>query len=231
MSKDDLAKEGFLDPIISTASCQLLSQGAEARVWSGEFLGRPVILKQRFKKKYRHPVLDKHLNHSRLKQEVRSLLKARKLGIPTPVLYDVELEASTIYMERIAGCSVKELLKKGMSPADRHSLGRKIGQLLATMHDGSLVHGDLTTSNMLVRSDSQDLVMIDFGLSSISGLAEDKAVDLYVLERAFNSAHATSVDMYDAVLEAYKQHSRQWCPTLNKLADVRMRGRKRVMVG
>ena len=48
-------------------------------------------------------------------QEVRSLLKARKLGILTPVLCDVELEASTIYMESVAGFSVKELLKKGMS--------------------------------------------------------------------------------------------------------------------
>ena len=38
-------------------------------------------------------------------------------------------------------------------------------------------------------------MLIDFGLSFISTIPEDKAVDLYVLERAFNSAHATSIDM------------------------------------
>lgn len=83
----------FTEPIVCTSSCELISQGAEAvscstvslfkdnstlassstsgflqRVWSGEFLGRPVILKQRFNKQYRHPKLDSKLNTNRLKQ-------------------------------------------------------------------------------------------------------------------------------------------------------------------
>lgn len=99
------------------------------------------------------------------------------------------------------------------------------------MHDGGLIHGDLTTSNMMLCDGSRHLVLIDFGLSALSGIPEDKAVDLYVLERAFNSLHADSADMFEAIMAAYKQHSKQWSATWNKLADVRLRGRKRVMVG
>ena len=58
------------------------------------------------------------------------------------------------------------------------------------MHEAKIVHGDLTTSNMLLRnSQPNHLVMIDFGLSYTTSLAEDMAVDLYVLERAILSTH------------------------------------------
>jgi tRNA A-37 threonylcarbamoyl transferase component Bud32 len=64
------------------------------------------------------------------------------------------------------------------------------------MHDAAITHGDLTTSNILVRQplaaagsnageaedggivSLADLVMIDFGLGGTQPLAEDKAVDL-----------------------------------------------------
>ena len=64
-----------------------------------------------------------------------------------------------------------------------------------------------------------------------STLAEDKAVDLYVLERAVTAAHPDQKGVFEAILAAYKAASRQWCPTLNRFADVRARGRKRAMVG
>lgn len=44
-------------------------------------------------------------------QEVRSILRARKLGVPTPVLYYVEHDAASIYMEKVQGVSVKEALQ------------------------------------------------------------------------------------------------------------------------
>eukprot|EP00798_Chlamydomonas_sp_ICE-L_P015006 gene15006-21074_t len=126
-----------LEPIIKLENCKLVSQGAEARVFETTFLGRPTILKQRFNKKYRHPVLDLKLTTMRLKQEVRSLMRARKIGVLVPAPYFVELEANSIYMEQIVGHSVAELMKS-------------IGKSIAAMHDGGLIHGDLTTSNMMV---------------------------------------------------------------------------------
>ncbi|EIE22357.1 kinase-like protein [Coccomyxa subellipsoidea C-169] len=227
------SKSIFEDPIIDLQTCQLVSQGAEAKLWKGVYLGRPTIVKQRFNKKYRHSTLDTKLTLSHLHalQEVRSILRARKLGVPTPVLYFVEHEASAIYMELVQGCSVKAALLEGkLSEEERHALLREIGRVVALLHDGGMVHGDLTTSNMLLKGNSS-LVLIDFGLSSNTTLPEDKAVDLYVLERAFTSAHAASGNLFKDILASYRQHSRMWCPTLNKFAEVRMRGRKRTMVG
>lgn len=62
------------------------------------------------------------------------------------------------------------------------------------MHDAAVVHGDLTTSNILVKDAPGteagfEIVLIDFGLAAMQPNVEDKAVDLYVLERAFTSTH------------------------------------------
>ena len=78
------------------------------------------------------------------------------------------------------------------------------------------------------------VVVIDFGMASHTTLAEDRAVDLYVLERALAAAHAgdgAADALFDAVKAAYRHHARCWCAVLNKFAEVRLRGRKRSMVG
>ena len=203
------------------------------RIWQGTFLGRDIILKERFHKRYRHPTLDSKLTSQRLRQEVRSMLRSRKLGVPTPAVYNVDADTSTIYMELVNGQSLKAALNSTVDDDlnNQLELVRTMGRLVARLHDGNLVHGDLTTSNVMVVTDT-NLVFIDFGLSFFSTVAEDKAVDLYVLERAFTSAHASTGDeLFAACLEAYKKTSRYWCSTLNKFAEVRMRGRKRSMVG
>ncbi|KAG6896190.1 hypothetical protein C0992_009763 [Termitomyces sp. T32_za158] len=117
-----------------------------------------------------------------------------------------------------------------------------IGIQLARMHTADVVHGDLTTSNMMLRHPSSftpddpdtptELVLIDFGLSFVSSLVEDKAVDLYVLERAFSSTHPDSEPLFAAVLAAYsKELGKDWPAINRRLDDVRLRGRKRSMVG
>lgn len=90
-------------------------------------------------------------------------------------------------------------------------LMKMIGNVLATMHLSQIVHGDLTTSNMMLRplprqSSTGDLAtppceiaLIDFGLSSHSNVPENLAVDLYVLERAFASTHPTSEVWFQGV--------------------------------
>mmetsp|Transcript_35897 Transcript_35897/g.85132 ORF Transcript_35897/g.85132 Transcript_35897/m.85132 type:complete len:161 (-) Transcript_35897:787-1269(-) len=160
------------------------------------------------------------------------MLRARKMGIRTPVVYLVEHEAHTIYMEFVEGRSVKDTVRSDELPAEQTSgLMVQIGEAVAKMHDGGLIHGDLTTSNLIVEATNGQLVVIDFGLSFNSTIPEDKAVDLYVLERAFTSAHSDKPHLFQEVLEAYRQKTRQWIPTMKKFAEVRMRGRKRSMVG
>ncbi|KAH3772947.1 hypothetical protein DPMN_174294 [Dreissena polymorpha] len=113
-------------------------------------------------------------------------------------------------------------------------LAKKIGRLLGKMHAGKVIHGDLTTSNMLLRGDPEnlDIVMIDFGLSFSEGLPEDKGVDLYVFERALLSTHPNTEELFTEVMESYRQENGEEAQeVIGKLDEVRMRGRKRTMVG
>ncbi|XP_073145193.1 uncharacterized protein [Henckelia pumila] len=213
----------------------LIQQGAEARVFESTFVGRRSIVKERFSKKYRHPSLDSKLTLKRLNAEARCMTKARKLGVSTPGLYAVDPMLNTLTFEFVEGPSVKDILLnfglQGIVEERLDDIAAQIGDAIGKIHDGGLVHGDLTTSNMLIRNSSNQLVLIDFGLSFTSTLPEDKAVDLYVLERALLAMHSSCGNVMEKILNAYRKSSKQWSSTLNKLAQVRQRGRKRTMVG
>ncbi len=115
-----------------------------------------------------------------------------------------------------------------------------------------IIHGDLTTSNLMLRTQKPlmtngdgsetghgetakllegEVVLIDFGLASQSTQDEDRAVDLYVLERAFGSTHPRAESLFGEVLKAYGESFRGANVVLKRLEDVRMRGRKRSMLG
>jgi len=129
----------------------------------------------------------------------------------------------------------------------------KIGSAVGRMHEVGIVHGDLTTSNLMLRplsglqqngfnanglhvqrdgeSLEGEIVLIDFGLAGQSIQDEDKAVDLYVLERAFGSTHPEAEDGFQEVLNVYGQSYKGASVVLKRLEEVRMRGRKRSMLG
>uniref|UniRef100_A0A7N2KLQ4 non-specific serine/threonine protein kinase n=1 Tax=Quercus lobata TaxID=97700 RepID=A0A7N2KLQ4_QUELO len=193
------------------------------------------------------------------------MTKARRLGVSTPVLYSVDPVLHTLTFEYVEGPSVKDILLEfgshGIIVEQLDDIALQIGDAIGKLHDGGLIRGDLTTSNMLLKSGTNQLVLIDFGLSFTSTLPEDKAVDLYVLEQALLSMHSScgnvaiesnfhssividfmnstilvqlfhvDVLIMDRILAAYRKSSKQWSSTLNKLAQVRQRGRKRTMVG
>lgn len=122
-----------------------------------------------------------------------------------------------------------------------------IGAAAGRMHEVGVVHGDLTTSNILLRPNFKstqeqtqdwandslegDVVLIDFGLAEQSTSTEDRAVDLYVLERAFGSTHPRTEGLFREVLRAYGESYKSAKITLKKLEEVRMRGRKKIMIG
>lgn len=213
----------------------LIQQGAEARVYRSDFFGRPTIIKQRFVKSYRVPSLDQKLTHRRMNQEVRSMARCRKNGIRAPAVYHLDMKERSIYMEDIVeGISLKEFIRsvdRSTGTETLSGLMQNIGKILAKMHDCDVVHGDLTTSNMIYFPEKQELTLIDFGLSSVSALAEDKGVDLYVLERAFLSTHPNTEELFQELLQSYCKASKGAKGVIAKLDEVRMRGRKRTMVG
>jgi len=118
-------------------------------------------------------------------------------------------------------------------------LGTEIGKIIGMMHASNIIHGDLTTSNILVHSASQltaenklNISLIDFGLSHVDTSTEDKGVDLYVLERAITSTHSSIPWFFDVILKSYQDsNTHDGDKTMEKFEEVRLRGRKRTMVG
>ncbi|KAF9050785.1 hypothetical protein BDZ89DRAFT_1107997 [Hymenopellis radicata] len=230
-----------------------IAQGAEAKVYKTSLGSTPILLKYRFSKQYRHPSLDVSLTRARLAGEARALLKCLRSGVNVPGVRMADVKDGVLGLEWIDGCSVRKLLP-GAEPEDDdeqrpifeslddygtsiEGLMSLIGTEIAKMHLADIIHGDLTTSNMMLRCPGRrglpsSLYLIDFGLSYVSSLVEDKAVDLYVLERAFSSTHPESEPMFSSVLEAYEEKmGKEWPAVKRRLDDVRLRGRKRSMVG
>jgi len=173
-------------------------------------------------------------------QEMRSMEKCRRAGLRVPALYLVDIESRKIFLEYIEGITVKSYIIQEAT-VDFDFLSSLIGQTIAKMHDANIIHGDLTTSNMMLTlrnsdtigngSNNFDLVMIDFGLSFISSSIEDKAVDLYVLERAFLSTHPNSESVFTKILSDYEMFSKNAVNVIKRLDEVRMRGRKKIAFG
>jgi len=212
-------------------------QGAEARLYATTFLGQKAVVKERFSKKYRHPDLDVKLTSDRHKAEARALLKCKQIGVACPTLYMADQEQHLLIMQQLEGKTAREAVDQGIAEADVKQLSRiakLIGSTVAKLHQNHLIHGDITTSNLLIQEDGENtkLAVIDFGLSFQEGVAEDKGVDLYVLERAFLSTHPNTEKLFAEVLEAYSADAgAASAEVLKKFEEIRMRGRKRTMLG
>lgn len=213
----------------------LITQGAEGRVFSAKYLGKNVIIKHRFKKTYRHPDLDNYITRERIKAEVKSLVRCRMVGINVPALYDVNLHASEIVMENIDAIQARKFIyERKPDSSEVLNIGKEIGGVLAKLHGNDIVHGDLTTSNILIKlsSEKPTVYLIDFGLSYVSEKIEDKAVDLYVLERAVLSTHPDSDGLLKILWDSYReQGGKKANSVLLKLEEVRTRGRKKLCFG
>lgn len=230
----------------------LITQGAEGRLYKTTYLlpSLPCALKYRLPKPYRHPVLDQRLTRQRIIAEARILAKCRREGLAVPAVYAVEEASGCLYIEWVEGEPVRASLNRWLrehagedagASAEVKALMRRVGRAVGRLHQIGVVHGDLTTSNMMMRPPrggdgaagilDGDIVMIDFGLASQGIHDEDRAVDLYVLERAFGSTHPRAEVLFDELLEGYKETFKQAQISLRKLEEVRLRGRKRSMIG
>jgi Kae1-associated kinase Bud32 len=196
--------------------------GAEAKLDSSIWMGREVVLKQRVVKSYRHPQLDRSLQTFRIKNEVRLMLEARKAGIAVPIIYSVDIPQNRIVMEEIPGTRVKDALLS--LPDDQaRRICTMIGEIAAKLHTNDIVHGDLTTSNMLL--DGDRIVLIDFSLGQKTSEMEDKGVDMHLLEEAFHSAHHARSELYEVVKESYVRTYAKGEEILRKVKEIEKRGR------
>ncbi|KAI1486571.1 putative MNORI-2 protein [Biscogniauxia mediterranea] len=227
----------------------------------------PCALKYRPPKAWRHAALDARLTRQRILAEARVLCKCRREGVRVPAVYGVDEAAGWLAMEWVPGPAARARINELLGDSNNSSsssgnpnheepetgeeekeekendpelvdLLRRIARAVGGLHRVGVVHGDLTTSNMMVRQrekdeeEEEEIVIIDFGLASQSASDEDRAVDLYVLERAFASTHPRAEALFARVLEAeYARAFRQAPLVLRKLEEVRLRGRKRSMLG
>ncbi|QLH74468.1 MAG: Kae1-associated serine/threonine protein kinase [Methanomassiliicoccales archaeon] len=201
---------------------EVIRRGAEAEIRKDVWMGRDVIVKSRVPKAYRHPDLDSSLRASRTKNEARLIQEARRLGVPTPIIYDVDVIGSEMVMQEVKGPRVKDLLESAEEP-ERVDLCREIGRLVALLHKGSMTHGDLTTSNMIF---SEGRVwFIDFSLGGKNATVEEMGVDLHLLKEAFQSAHSGMLHLFDVILASYSEHFDKAPEVIRKIKDIEDRGR------
>ena len=192
-------------------SDDLIAKGAESNIVKSSYLGEKAVLKDRIVKNYRIPEIDNKIRRARCKLEARLLSDAKRAGVVTPVLYDVDLENKSILMEEIDGVMVKDIIDE--------DLAFRMGENISRLHGADIIHGDITTSNIMLRDDQ--LVFIDFGLGRHSNLDEDKAVDLLVLKKSLQSIdYNLAVKYFDCVLRGYGNES-----IINTISDIESRGR------
>ncbi len=200
---------------------RLIQRGAEAVLFLRKQEGEDVLVKERVRKGYRIPELDKRIRSQRTRGEAKLLGMARRVGVNTP--RTLETGDSSIVMEWLDGRRVKDCLN-GLPENERLEVYSLMGETVGRLHEGGIIHGDLTTSNMILKDGG--LFLIDFGLGKFSKKVEDQAVDLYVLYEALRSTHFIRLkEAWTNVLKAYNQKYSNAQQVLGRLKKIESRRR------
>ena len=204
---------------------KLIYKGAEAEIYLQDWHGELAIRKSRIPKPYRVLELDESIRRTRTAHEANMMQAVRKLGVPVPTIQHIDPEFTTIIMDYVTGPTLKEELYK-LSTSKRRERCNSLGSILGLMHEGGIIHGDMTISNVL--SEDGNLHMIDFGLGDLSRELEGKGVDLLLLHRAMKSTHyAFHSVLFNAFLKGYGRTvgEKRAKETLLKMREVEKRGR------
>lgn len=180
---------------------QLLYKGAEADVVRGRWQGLDAVFKVRKPLTYRLPVLDSAIRRQRTIREAQMIHLAKGAGVAAPFLFYVDAPAATLVMEYVHGVRVKDLVAS-MSKEEAEEVFRKFGRDVAKLHSVGIMHGDLTTANVVRRGAT--LVFLDFGLSIRTSRVEDHAVDLRLIKETLVGAHPEASQLaLEALLRGY----------------------------
>lgn len=216
----------LLRDVVELKDAEVISVGAEAVLIKGVYAGEQVVAKFRVPKSYRHRELDRYLRESRTVLESRILSKSYMIGVPVPQIVFVAAEDGLILVEYVRGKKLKDIIERGGRRAKEyfHEIGRNVGLL----HSYGIIHGDLTTSNIIVREETREPVLIDFGLSFFSIKDEDRGVDIHLFLRALESTHPSlSSEFFSEFLKGYEnvRGRRETEKILKKVKNIRSRGR------
>jgi Kae1-associated kinase Bud32 len=204
---------------------KILYQGAEAEIRLSNYMDQVVVQKRRIRKSYRIKNIDDRLISYRTKEEAKLMVAARNHGVAIPIIYDVDLENGTITMEYLKGKRIKDIFNN-LGTAERARICKKIGESIAKLHNHDIIHGDITTSNMILLDDK--IHFIDFGLGEKNTEVEAKGVDLHVLMEAIESTHSRYSKCFEYVLEGYKKELKQDAnAVIKKIEEIVNRGRYR----
>jgi Kae1-associated kinase Bud32 len=209
--------------------------GAEALIELIDWHGKKAIRKTRIRKAYRDEKLDNRLRFKRTREETEILYHAKLLGVDCPVFYFADPQRFEIIMEFVEGTLLRDLVES--TPYSKEKIGeirslseitRVLGKYAAKLHTGDLIHGDLTTKNVILTKEHR-LVLIDFGLSFVSSRIEDKAEDLHLLKQAFRSTvnPMQADNLFEKVMEGYASVSgEETCRRLRtQIREIEKRGR------
>jgi len=195
----------------------MIKQGAEAKL----FLEKDVIIKERIKKNYRISQIDEKIRKSRTRQESTLLSEARRAGVFTPNIFDVS--TYKIKMEYVDGNRIKELFYK----SDEKTIKKMcfgIGESIGKLHRAGIIHGDLTTSNMILKD--KKIFFIDFGLGFFSKKIEDQGTDLKLLKEALRSTHFKILKIcWENIIKGYSKEYKDAKKVLEKVKEIERRAR------
>jgi len=204
----------------------LVKKGAEANLHLEEWQGRKVIMKRRMPKAYRLPQLDSVVRTHRTLHEPMLIHRAKEAGVPTPTIYMVDPAESNIIMQYIEGTQVKQILNT-LPLSEKLRICHSIGASIGCLHKHGIIHGDLTTSNMVVTPLGK-IYFVDFGLGEHTEESEARGVDLHLMKRALQSTHHKSAKKcFEAILAGYTESvgKETAAEILKKIQEIERRGR------
>ena len=205
---------------------KLIKKGAEADIYRIKWNNSNAILKIRKPKEYRNTQLDLKIRKQRTIKESQIISEVKSFGIPTPLVYNVNIKKCQIIMQEILGKPIHDL-----SDSEIIQKSKEIGKLVGIMHKNGIIHGDLTTSNFILYKNK--VYVIDFGLSQKTSKSEDQAVDLRLMKEILNSAHAKIMkSSWKNFLSGYKSvlDSAKFTKITNLVSEIESRGRYATVV-
>ena len=202
---------------------KMIKQGAEEKLFFDTQDNQKIIIKDRIKKEYRIKTIDDKVRKSRTTQEYNLLSEARRANVPTPRIFGFDKKNYKIIMEYIDGIRIKELFNES-DKKKIEQISFEIGKLIGKLHSAGIIHGDLTTSNMISRN--ENIYFIDFGLGFFSKKIEDQGTDLRLLYEALKSTHFKIIDIcWKKIIEGYKKEYPKFNEVLEKIEEIKKRTR------
>jgi TP53 regulating kinase-like protein len=204
---------------------ELFHRGAEANLFISQLASWKVVVKKRVPKHYRDQNLDLMIRRQRTMTESSLMHESRISGVRTPTLFGIDLDNTTIVMMFIPGSLARDSLDS-MKSQQKIAVFTSLGEQVGLMHQGGIVHGDLTTSNLIISEDVP--YILDFGMAHRSVQTEDRAVDLHLMQRSITTSHKTNATICTSSL--HKGYRRAMGETIGqsvirKAAEIARRGR------